>query len=63
MSLPPGLSYRVLHDRVRADGFVIYEGQWQLSTQMFRVANMGALDEHDFARFLASLERAIAAPA
>ena len=44
---------------MRKDGFVIYEGQGQLSTQVFRVANMGALSEDDFARFLASLERAM----
>jgi hypothetical protein len=30
---------------------------------MFRVANMGALDQHDFARFLESLGRAIRAGA
>jgi 2-aminoethylphosphonate-pyruvate transaminase len=59
LSLPPGLAYRELHDRVRADGFVIYEGQGQLSTEVFRVANMGALAPDDFARFLSSLERAI----
>lgn len=59
LSLPSGLGYRELHDRVRADGFVIYEGQGQLSSEMFRVANMGALGEDDFARFLSSLERAI----
>ena len=63
LSLPSGLSYRELHDRVRADGFVIYEGQGQLSKEMFRVANMGALDEYDFARFLESLGRAIGARA
>jgi 2-aminoethylphosphonate-pyruvate transaminase len=61
LSLPSGLGYRELHDRVRADGFVIYEGQGQLREQMFRVANMGALATDDFTRFLASLERAIAA--
>jgi len=60
LSLPPGLTYLQLHDRVRADGFVIYEGQGQLSREVFRVANMGALGVDDFARFLASLERAIA---
>ena len=59
LSLPPGLTYQQLHDRVRKDGFVIYEGQGQLSTQVFRVANMGALSEDDFARFLVSLERAM----
>ena len=59
LSLPPGLTYQQLHDRVRKDGFVIYEGQGQLSTQVFRVANMGALSRDDFARFLVSLERAM----
>jgi 2-aminoethylphosphonate-pyruvate transaminase len=59
LSLPAGLTYQELHDRVRADGFVIYEGQGQLSREVFRVANMGALAEDDFTRFLVSLERAI----
>ncbi|MBY0279571.1 alanine--glyoxylate aminotransferase family protein [Candidatus Binatia bacterium] len=59
LTLPAGLTYQQLHDRVRKDGFVIYEGQGQLSTQVFRVANMGALSEDDFMRFLASLERAM----
>jgi 2-aminoethylphosphonate-pyruvate transaminase len=59
LSLPPGLDYRRLHDRVRADGFVIYEGQGPLSKEVFRVANMGALVEDDFVRFLDSLERAL----
>lgn len=59
LSLPPGRTYPELHDRLRADGFVIYEGQGQLSREAFRVANMGALSGDDFARFLASLERVI----
>ncbi len=59
LSLPPKFGYRELHDRLKADGFVIYEGQGQLSREVFRVANMGALREEDFARFLASLARAI----
>jgi 2-aminoethylphosphonate-pyruvate transaminase len=63
LSLPAGRTYPELHDRLRADGFVIYEGQGQLSREAFRVANMGALSEDDFARFLASLERAIGSTA
>ncbi|MEW6269183.1 MAG: aminotransferase class V-fold PLP-dependent enzyme [Thermodesulfobacteriota bacterium] len=59
LSLPSGLGYRELHDRLREDGFVIYEGQGQLSREVFRVANMGALVEDDFARFLESLGRAL----
>jgi len=59
LSLPTGLGYRELHDRLRAEGFVIYEGQGQLSREVFRVANMGALGEGDFARFLAALRGAL----
>lgn len=61
LSLPAGMGYRELHDRLKADGFVIYEGQGQLSREAFRVANMGALTEDDFARFLESLRRATCA--
>ena len=63
LSLPPNRTYQELHDRLRADGFVIYEGQGQLSREAFRVANMGALSEDDFTRFLGSLERAIGSTA
>jgi 2-aminoethylphosphonate-pyruvate transaminase len=61
LSLPRGVGYRELHDRLKADGFVIYEGQGQQRSEVFRVANMGALVPGDFARFLDSLRRAIAA--
>ncbi|MBU6282097.1 aminotransferase class V-fold PLP-dependent enzyme [bacterium] len=57
--LPRGATYRELHDRVREDGFVVYEGQGRLAAEVFRVANMGALSTDDFDRFLDSLGRAL----
>ena len=55
INLPNGLTYPVLHDKLRKKGFVIYAGQGKLSEQAFRVANMGALTEDDFESFLAVL--------
>lgn len=59
--LPPGADYPTLHDRLKADGFVIYEGQAKLATEVFRVANMGAIPPGEFDRFLESLGRALPA--
>lgn len=59
LRLPAGATYSSLHDALKRDGFVIYEGQGQLGSTAFRVANMGALDSADFDRFLECLERAL----
>ena len=45
----------------KAKGFVIYAGQGGLEKTCFRVANMGALGEADFAGFLAALREALGA--
>lgn len=50
--LPEGLSYQTLHDRLRAQGYVIYAGQGNLENKIFRIANMGALTEQQFVEFL-----------
>ncbi|MBM4267347.1 MAG: aminotransferase class V-fold PLP-dependent enzyme [Deltaproteobacteria bacterium] len=59
LRLPGGVVYETLHDRLKAEGFVIYEGQGALGREIFRVANMGALQRSDFERFLGALARAI----
>ncbi len=59
LRLPAGTTYSSLHDALKRDGFVIYEGQGQLGSTAFRVANMGALGSADFDRFLECLERAL----
>lgn len=55
LRMPEGFDYGQLHDALRARDFVIYEGQGRLAKEAFRVANMGALSEEDFDRFLAAL--------
>ena len=59
LRLPAGATYASLHDALKRDGFVIYEGQGRLGSTAFRVANMGALQAADFDRFLECLERAL----
>ncbi len=54
--LPQGTSYPGLHDGLKQQGFVIYEGQGKLRTDIFRVANMGHLTLDDFRRFLDALK-------
>ncbi len=55
--LPRGWTYERLHDELRAAGFVIYAGQGDLSKSMFRVCNMGDIQDGDLARLLAVLRR------
>ncbi|MGH8932473.1 MAG: pyridoxal-phosphate-dependent aminotransferase family protein [Egibacteraceae bacterium] len=56
LALPDGMSYRELHDRLKARGFVIYAGQGQLRGRFFRVATMGHLPPRALERFLDALE-------
>ncbi len=53
---PNNISYKIMHDRLKEKGFVIYAGQGNLQEKMFRVGNMGALTEGDLTRFLSSLK-------
>jgi 2-aminoethylphosphonate-pyruvate transaminase len=55
--LPAGLEYHVLHDRLKEQGYVIYAGQGQLESKIFRVANMGALKEEHLTGFLAAFQQ------
>jgi 2-aminoethylphosphonate-pyruvate transaminase len=59
--LPEGLTYQSLHDRLKEQGYVIYAGQGNLENKVFRVANMGALNEAQFTSFLDAVERICAA--
>jgi 2-aminoethylphosphonate-pyruvate transaminase len=54
--LPPGLTYQTLHDRLKEQGYVIYAGQGQLESKIFRVANMGQLSETDLNGFLSAVQ-------
>jgi 2-aminoethylphosphonate-pyruvate transaminase len=55
LRMPAGCTYATLHDGLRTRGFVVYEGQGKLASEIFRVANMGAVVRTDFERFLAAL--------
>jgi 2-aminoethylphosphonate-pyruvate transaminase len=59
--LPAGKSYADLHDGLKQQGFVVYEGQGRLAREIFRVANMGQLVPADFERFLVALGSMLAA--
>ena len=50
--LPEGLTYRRLHDELKAGGFVIYAGQGDLSRTLFRISTMGNLTRADIDRLL-----------
>jgi 2-aminoethylphosphonate-pyruvate transaminase len=56
LRLPPAVPYRRLHDALKRDGFVIYQGQQALAESAFRVANMGCIPPREAARFLERLE-------
>ncbi len=55
--LPAGITYQSLHDQLKKEGYVIYAGQGQLESQIFRVANMGVLTEAQIVGFLDAFER------
>ena len=55
--LPEGVTYQPLHDQLKKEGYVIYAGQGQLQSKIFRVANMGALTEAQLVGFLDAFER------
>lgn len=62
MFLPEGVTYRRLHDDLKARDYVIYEGQGKLQSSIFRVANMGSLTLDNFRQFLQALEEVLGFP-
>jgi 2-aminoethylphosphonate-pyruvate transaminase len=56
-NLPAGVSYAQLHDELKADGFVIYAGQGNLSKSLFRISTMGSLTPADIDRLLQCFAR------
>jgi 2-aminoethylphosphonate-pyruvate transaminase len=55
--LPPATSYLKLHDELKAQGFVIYAGQGDLSKMLFRISTMGAVSSADMTRLLKCFAR------
>jgi 2-aminoethylphosphonate-pyruvate transaminase len=58
--LPEGVTYGSLHDALKREGFVIYAGQGDFASTIFRVANMGHIEEREFHRFVQALGVAVA---
>jgi 2-aminoethylphosphonate-pyruvate transaminase len=52
-ALPKRLTYEALHDALKAQGFVIYAGQGNLSKTLFRISTMGTVTSTDIVRLLA----------
>jgi 2-aminoethylphosphonate-pyruvate transaminase len=46
-----------LHDALKADGFIIYAGQGNLSKSLFRISTMGDLTSADIDRLLLCFAR------
>jgi 2-aminoethylphosphonate-pyruvate transaminase len=57
--LPEGFSYDEFHDKLKAQGYVIYSGQGDLAKSIFRVSTMGAITAADMERFLAVVKQII----
>ena len=55
--LPAGLSYTALHDALKAQGYVIYAGQGNLSKILFRISTMGNVSAADIERLLKCFSR------
>lgn len=55
--LPATIDYVEAHDQLKSHGFVIYAGQGQFASTMFRIANMGAIGQSDLERLCASLTK------
>lgn len=58
--VPDGVRYADLHDGLKAEGYVVYGVQEELGA-VFRVANMGQLDEADIKGFFTALDRVLPA--
>lgn len=58
--LPKGVDYAMLHDGLKAAGFVIYAGQGALSKTMFRISTMGALTHADMQRLIDAVAAIVA---
>ena len=60
--LPPGVSFDDLYSEMVEHGFVIYPGQKELQTRIFRIAVMGDLSSADIDEFAAGVASLIRNP-
>ena len=55
--LPTGYTYQQIHDHLKQSGFVIYAGQGGLENSIFRIANMGDIQESEIQYLLGCFEK------
>jgi 2-aminoethylphosphonate-pyruvate transaminase len=53
--LPAGVGYDQVHDLLKKKGFVVYAGQGDFSSQIFRIAHMGDITNADLDRLAEAL--------
>ncbi|NOR19717.1 MAG: 2-aminoethylphosphonate aminotransferase [Xanthomonadales bacterium] len=58
--LPEGMTYKELHDGLKQHGFIIYAGQGDLGSRLFRISTMGEISDYDMARLEQALQTVIA---
>lgn len=58
-NLPRGKTYAELHGALKAEGFVIYAGQGDLSRTLFRISTMGQVTAADMNRLLKCFARLV----
>ena len=56
LKLPNDISYDWLHDKLKKNGFIIYAGQGLFNKKIFRIANMGNIQDEEFSRCLKVLK-------
>jgi 2-aminoethylphosphonate-pyruvate transaminase len=60
LPLPDGIDYDALHDRLKAEGYIIYAGLGDAAKSTFRVCALGALTVAALEGFVAAFARATA---
>jgi 2-aminoethylphosphonate-pyruvate transaminase len=53
------MTYTMLHDALKAEGFVIYAGQSHLTSTLFRISTMGYVSAADIDRLLQCVARMV----
>jgi 2-aminoethylphosphonate-pyruvate transaminase len=57
--LPKGFTYRELHNRLKEEGFIIYNSQGKLQGKVFMLGVVGLISEQDVKNFLTQIRKTI----
>ena len=58
--MPEGMTYNELHDGLKQQGFIIYAGQGDFASRLFRISTMGEISDYDMGRLEQALQTVIA---